>query len=377
MNFHPLFKVILVLGLMGCIVAAAAPDCSHPCTPGHQEEWICPIGIPKPRYHSGKWPTLEEEYFAKALIGPVSKQKSCGWEAEGSLCRAARNTHVTLSLVTLHPLTIKVKVGNYDTNPITFWTKYSPLSPHAFELGYLKITDGNQHVTGYAPQPEGYRPDTAPELSVISPGEALENDIVLTDQNHFLRQMMKTGGEVKVSMSGQWNGFWATTAPEVMKSDLGFACKNIWNSLGLSWSSKNELLVQFPQHHSASSYHHHSSHVSSDLPDETEATSKADSSESTTPKDDAGQKEGHAGEQPAAESPESVSPDDSSSKNVSQSDTEEIEATSAPSAAPQGRSEEKANAVAAAPSPKTMASTTLQPVRSACCKEGCKECKGS
>ncbi|KAJ4049175.1 hypothetical protein NW756_006397 [Fusarium oxysporum] len=420
MYSHLLSQVILILGFLGCIVAAA-PDCSHPCIqcpPGHQEDWICPIGIPKPRYHSGKWPTIEEEAYAKALIGPVPKQDSCGWKADGHLCRAALNTHVTLSLVASNPLTIKVKVNNHDAYPITFWKKYSPLSEYAFEQGYFKITQGHQFAAAYAPPPEGYRPDTAPELAVINPGEALEQDIVLTDPNHVFHQMVKTGGDIEVSMSGQWNGFWATTAPEVMKSDLGFACKNIWSSLGLNWSSWNKLLLRFPKDHYVSSgpvhdnprseaeseaspdsgptYPNNSSPVSSDIGDETEAASTAESSGPTTPKDEAEPEESYASEQPTTESPEYVSPEnkadysstespasesraseplltepsgsvspedlasgDPSSTSASQFDTEQFSTTTTQSTA---LKEEETHATAATQNWTKMASTTAQPV---------------
>ncbi|EXK36597.1 hypothetical protein FOMG_09770 [Fusarium oxysporum f. sp. melonis 26406] len=438
MYSHLLSQVILVLGFLGCIVAAA-PDCSHPCIqlpPDHQEDWICPIGTPKPRYHSGKWPTIEEEAYAKALIGPVSKQDSCGWKADGHLCRAAQNTHVTLSLVASNPLIIKAKVNNHDAYPITFWKKYSPLSEYAFEQGYFKITQGHQFAAAYAPPPEGYRPDTAPELAVINPGEALEQDIVLADPNHVFHQMVKTGGDIEVSMSGQWNGFWATTAPEVMKSDLGFACKNIWSSLGLSWSSGNKLLLRFPKDHYVSSgpvhdtprseaepeaspdngptYPNNSSPVSSDIGDETEATSTAESSEPMTPKDEAEPEENYASEQPTTESPEYVSPKnkadysssespasesraseplltepsgsvspedlasgDPSSTSASQSDTEQVSTTPAPSAALEERSEEETHATAATQNWTAVASTTAQPVfvRSAEVVSGEEDCK--
>ncbi|KAH7151523.1 hypothetical protein DER46DRAFT_665515 [Fusarium sp. MPI-SDFR-AT-0072] len=438
MYSHLLSQAILVFGFLGCIVAAV-PDCSHPCIqlpPGHQEDWICPIGIPKPRYHSGKWPTLEEETYAKALIGPVSKQESCGWKADGHLCRAAQNAHVTLSLITSNPLTIKVKINNHDAYPITFWKKYSPLSECAFEQGYFKITQGHQFAAAYAPPPEGYRPDTAPELAVINPGEALEQDIILTDPNHVFHQMVKTGGDIEVSMSGQWNGFWATSAPEVMKSDLGFGCKNIWSSLGLSWSSSNKLLLRFPKEHYVSSEPVHdtprsgaepeaspdneptypidSSPVSSDIGDETEATSTAESSESTTPKDEAESEESYASEQPTTESPEDVNPENEadysstespaaessaseslstetsgsaspedpaseepSSTSASQSDTEQVTTTPEPSATLEESSEEETNATAATPNWTTMASTTAQPVfvRSAEGVSGKEDCK--
>ncbi|KAF4418823.1 hypothetical protein FACUT_11694 [Fusarium acutatum] len=413
-----LSQVILGFGFLGH-VAATNTGCAHPCVqlpPSHQEPWLCPVGIPRPRYHVGKWPTLEEENFAKALIGPITKQEPCGWQADGKLCRAAQNAQVTLSLVSSNPLTVKVKINNHDAYPITFWTRYSPLSQYAFDYGYFKITSGYQSVAAQAiaPLPEGYRPETAPELSVILPGEALEADIVLNNPNHVFHQMVKNGGDTEISMSGQWNGFWATTAPEVMKSDLGYSCNNIWNSLGLTWSSWNKLLLRFPKQHYVSSEPHHSvprygepetsagneptygedsSRVSSDIGDETEATSSAEQSESTTPKDEAISEESYAGGQPTTESPESTSPEneaghsstdspaaespaygslptessedpaseESSSISTSQSAPEEVATTPAPFVALYGRAEEEPKATAATQGWTTMASTTTQP----------------
>ncbi|KAF5239318.1 hypothetical protein FANTH_9977 [Fusarium anthophilum] len=391
-------QAVLVLGSLG-YVAATNPGCAHPCiqlSPNHQEPWYCPVGIPKPHYHSGKWPTLEEENLAKALIGPVTKQQPCGWQADSKLCRASQNAHVTLSLVSSKPLTVKVKVSNHDSYPITFWTKYSPLSQYAFDYGYFKITaQGDQSVT-LAPPPEGYRPEAASELSVILPGEALEADIVLTDPNHVFHQMVKSGGDIEISMSGQWNGLWATTAPEVMRSDLGHYCNNIWSTLNTTWSSLNKLL----------------SGVSSDVGHETEATSSADRSESTasTPKDEAESEESYPSEQPTKESLEYTGPENEadysstesptaespaygsvptessgdatieelSSASASQSGTKQVAATPAPFFAKSGRAEEEPKATAATRSWTTMPSTTTQPVYKLCARSlvACdKDCK--
>ncbi|KAF4500055.1 hypothetical protein FAGAP_3766 [Fusarium agapanthi] len=417
-----LSQAVLVLGSLG-YVAATNPGCAHPCIqlhPNHQEPWFCPVGIPKPHYHSGKWPTLEEENLAKALIGPVTKQQPCDWQADGKLCRAAQNAHVTLSLVSSKPLTVKVKISNHDSYPITFWTKYSPLSQYAFDYGYFKITaQGDQSVAtqAIAPPTEGYRPEAATELSVILPGEALEADIVLTNLNHVFHQMVKNGGDIEISMSGQWNGLWATTAPEVMKSDLGCYCNNIWNSLNLTWSSLNKLLLRFPMEHYVSAVPQHSeprygakpeasagneptygddsSGVSSIIGNETEATSGAEQSESTTPtpKDEAKSEESYASKQSTKESPEYASPDSEAdysstespaaespaygslptkssedpasevpiSVSASQSGTKQVAATPAPFFAQSGRAEEEPKATAATRSWTTMASKTTQP----------------
>ncbi|KAF5658783.1 hypothetical protein FCIRC_12756 [Fusarium circinatum] len=411
-------QAILGLGFIG-YVAATNPGCAHPCiqlSPNHQEPWFCPVGIPKPHYHSGKWPTPEEENLAKALIGPVAKQQPCGWQADGKLCRASQNAHVSLSLVSSKPLTVKVKVNNHDSYPITFWTKYSPLSQYAFDYGYFKITaQGDQSVT-LAPPPEGYRPEAASELSVILPGEALEADIVLTDPNHVFHRMVKNGGDIEISMSGQWNGLWATTAPEVMRSDLSYHCNNIWNTLNITWSSLNKLLLRFAKEHHVSAVPQHSepryeaksrasaaneptygddsSGVSSDVGHEKEETSSAEQSESTAPNDEAKSEESFPSGQPTKESPEYASPDsqadssstelpaaespaygslptessedpaneDPSSANASQSGTEQVAATPAPFFAQSGGPKEETKATAATRSWTTMPSTTTQPV---------------
>ncbi|KAG5748846.1 hypothetical protein H9Q70_008485 [Fusarium xylarioides] len=324
-----LSRVTLGLGFLG-YVAATNPGCAHPCVQlpqDHHQPWLCPVGIPKPLNYYGKWPTPEEENFAKALIGPVTKQEPCGWQADGKLCKASQNAQVTLSLVSSNPLTIKVKVSNNNAYPITFWTKYSPLSQYAFDYGYFKINAHGQQpiAAGIAPPPEGYRPETAPELSVIVPGQALEADIVLNNPNHVFHQMVKNGGDIEIGMAGLWNGFWSAAAPEVINSDLSFSCNNIWNSLGLTWSSWNKLLLRFPKQHYVSSEPNHSvpghgepessagnepiygddsSRVSSDIGDETEATSSAEKSESTTPKDEAKSKESYASGQSTTESSE-------------------------------------------------------------------------
>ncbi|CZR37813.1 uncharacterized protein FPRO_06996 [Fusarium proliferatum ET1] len=393
---------ILVLGSLG-YVAATNPGCVHPCIQlpqGHHEPWLCPVGIPRPHYHIGKWPTLEEENLAKALIGPVTKQDPCGWQSDGKLCRASQNAHVTLSLVSSDPLTVKVKISNHDAYPITFWTRYSPLSQHAFDYEYFTITPLGHHsvaAKAQAPTPAGYRPETAPELSVISPGEALEADIVLTNPNHFFHKMVKDGGDIEIGMSGRWNGFWAATAPEVMNSDLGYSCNNIWSSLGLTWSAQNKLLLRFPKQHYVSSepsysvpkhgaepetsagneptYGDKSSRVGSDVADETEKSSSIEQSESTSPKDDAKPVSGQlATESPAAkspageslptESPGSAIPEDPASEepgsnSASQCVTEKVATTPAP--AEYGRTEEGLKLTTATQSWKTMASTTTQP----------------
>ncbi|PNP76590.1 hypothetical protein FNYG_10009 [Fusarium nygamai] len=420
-------QVILVLGFLG-YVAATNPGCAHPCIqlpPNHQEPWLCPVGVRKPPYHYGKWPTSEEESFAKALIGPVTKQQPCGWQSDGKLCRAAQNAQVTLSLVSSNPLTVKVKVKNHDAYPITFWTRYSPLSQYAFDYGYFKINAYGQLpiATAIAPPPEGYRPETAPELSVIVPGEALEADIVLHNPNHVFHQMVKNGGDIEISMAGQWNGFWSATAPEVMNSDLGYACNNIWNSLGLTWSSCNKLLLRFPKQPYVSSelnhsvprhgepetsvdnepiHGHDSSRVSSDVGEETEATPSAEKSESTALKDKAKSEESYASGQsatgsseysspeneagysstdsPAAESPKygslpTESSEDTSSTSASLSDTEQVPTTPAPFAVLQKRTEEP-KATAATQSWTTMASTTTKTVSPRLVrKDFCDKCK--
>ncbi|KAF5594118.1 uncharacterized protein FSUBG_9540 [Fusarium subglutinans] len=394
-------QAMLGLGFIG-YVAATNPGCAHPCIqlhPNHQEPWFCPVGIPRPHYHSGKWPTPEEENLAKALIGPVTKQQPCGWQADGKLCRASQNAHVSLSLVSSKPLTVKVKVNNHDSYPITFWTKYSPLSQYAFDYGYFKITAQGDHSVTLAPPPEGYRPEAASELSVILPGEALEADIVLTDPNHVFHQMVKSGGDIEISMSGQWNGLWATTAPEVMRSDLVHCCNNIWNTLNITWSSLNKLLLRFPKEHHVSAVPQHSeprygakprasaaneptygddsSGVSSDVGHETEETSSADQSDST-PKDEAESGESYASEQPTKESPEYTSPENEAdysstespaaespaygSASASQSGANKVAATPAPFFAKSGRAEEEPKATAATRSWTTMPSTTTQPV---------------
>ncbi|KAF5570254.1 hypothetical protein FPANT_13783 [Fusarium pseudoanthophilum] len=322
-------QVILILGLLG-YVAAKSSGCAHPCIQlpqAHHQPWLCPAGIPKPHYYYGKWPTPEEESFAKALIGPVIRQEPCGWQADGKLCRASQNAQVTLSLVSSNPLTVKVRINNNDAYPITFWTRYSPLSQYAFDYEYFKINAPGQQPTaaGISPPPEGYRPETAPELSVIAPGEALEADIVLNNPNHVFHQMVKNGGDIEISMTGLWNGFWSATAPEVMNSDLSFPCNNIWDILGLTWSSCNKLLLRFPKRHYVSSEPNHSaprhreaeisaghqpiygddsSRVSSDVGVETEGTSRAQETESTTSKDEAKSKESYTSGQSTTQSSE-------------------------------------------------------------------------
>ncbi|KAF5603263.1 hypothetical protein FPCIR_1459 [Fusarium pseudocircinatum] len=424
-----LFQITLVLGFLG-YVAATNPGCAYPCVqlpPSHQEPWLCPVGIPQPPHYYGKWPTPEEENSAKALIGPVAKQQS-----DGKLYRAAQNAQVTLSLVSSNPLTVKVRINNNDAYPITFWTKYSPLSQYAFDYGYFKISAPGQQpiAAGITPPPEGYRPETAPDLSVILPGEALETDIVLNNPNHVFHQMVKNGGDIEISMAGLWNGFWPATAPEVMNSDLSFSCNNIWGSLGLTWSSCNKLLLRFPKQHYVSSEPHHSapingepessagseplygdnsSRVSSDIGDEAQATSGVEQSESTAPKDKSKSDESYASGQPTAESSEYISlekessysstvssaaesavysslptesSEDQSSTSASQSALEEVATTPAPFVASYSHAEEEPKATSATQSWTTMASATTKTVsprlvRKDCrdkCKEDCK-CK--
>ncbi|KAF5662267.1 hypothetical protein FDENT_13367 [Fusarium denticulatum] len=427
-----LSRVTLGLGFLG-YVAATTPGCAHPCVQlpqDHHQPWLCPVGIPKPRYYYGKWPSPEEENFAKALIGPVIKQEPCGWQADGKLCRASQNAQVTLSLVSSNPLTVKIRINNNNAYPITFWTRYSPLSPNAFDYGYFKINAPGQQpiAAGIAPPPEGYRPETAPDLSVIVPGEALEADIVLKNPNHVFHQMVKNGGDIEISMTGLWNGFWSATAPEVMNSDLSFSCNNIWDSLGLTWSSCNKLLLRVPKQHYVSSEPHHSvprygepeasagnepiygddsSRVSSDIGGEAEATSSAEKSESTSPKDEAKSEESYASGQPTTKSFKYTSPEkevsysstdssgaespaygslptesseDQSSRSVPQSALEEVAATPAPFVALYPRAEEEPKATSATKSWTTMASTiteTLPPrlVRKDCCDKCKEDCK--
>ncbi|KAI1048826.1 hypothetical protein LB505_012869 [Fusarium chuoi] len=422
MHSNLISQGILVLGSLG-YVAATNPGCVHPCVQlpqVHHEPWLCPVGIPKPRYHSGKWPTLEEENLAKALIGPVTKLEPCGWQSDGKLCRASQNTHVTLTLVSSNPLTVKVRISNHNAHPITFWTKYSPLSQYAFDYEYFKITPLGHYAvaaTAQAPPPEGYRPETAPELSVISSGQALEADIVLTNPNHFFQKMVKDGGDIEIGMSGQWNGFWAATAPEVMNSDLGYSCNNIWNSLGLTWSAQNKLLLRFPKQHYVSSepsysvakhgakpetstgsgptYGDKSSRVSSDVVDGTEESSSTEQSESTSPKDNAKPASGQlTTESPAAKSradeslptespgsaiPEGPASEEPSSNSASQCVTEK--ATTTPAPALYGHTEEGSKLAKATQSWKTMASTTTQPgsarlKKRECCPPDCPHCDG-
>ncbi|KAF5699979.1 hypothetical protein FMUND_14524 [Fusarium mundagurra] len=427
-----LFRLTLGLGFLG-YVAATNPGCAHPCVQlpqDHQQPWLCPVGIPKPRSYYGKWPTPEEENLAKALIGPVIKQEPCGWQADGKLCRASQNAQVTLSLVSSNPLTIKVRINNNDAYPMTFWTRYSPLSQYAFDYGYFKINvPGQQPIAaGIAPPPEGYRPETAPELSVIVPGEALEADIVLNNPNNVFHQMVKNGGDIEISMAGLWNGFWSAAAPEVMNSDLSFSCDNIWNSLGLTWSSWNKLLLRFPKQHHVSSEPNHSvlrhgepktsagnepiygddlSPVSSNIGDEAEATSSAEKSKSTTLKDEAKSEESYASGQSATESSEYTSPEkeasysstdssvaespaygllptesseDRSSTSASQFAPEEAATTPAPLGALYPRAEEEPKATALTQSWTTMASTTTKTVsprlvRKDCCDKCKEDCK--
>ncbi|KAH7258969.1 uncharacterized protein BKA55DRAFT_491542, partial [Fusarium redolens] len=389
----------LVLGFLGVIVAAV-PDCKNtniylleekdrfPAL--HQADWICPTGIPKPRYHNGKWPTPEQEAHAKALIGPVSKTDACGWKADGHICKATQNTGITLDLVAARPLTIKVKINNYDAYPITFWKKYSPLSESAFEQGYFKISQGEQFVVTHAPQPEGYRPDDPTELAVINPCEALEQDIFLTDPNHAWHHMVKNGGDIKISMSGRWNGFWATSAPEVMKSDLGYSCKGIWNSLGMTWSARNTLTLRFPQDHYVSSEPTDNweydtvkasaeapkPHVSENPEDEAEPEKSSasgqlatESPESVIPENEAEPETSSANEPSSSESPTTEPPTTEPSASVSpewpateEASTAEASTTPASSATPEEEAEEETEATAATPTWATMASTTAQPV---------------
>ncbi|KAF5637834.1 hypothetical protein F52700_4536 [Fusarium sp. NRRL 52700] len=434
-----LIQAILGLRFPGS-VAATSSGCAYPCAqipPEPHEPWLCPIGIARPHYYTGNWPTLEEENLAKALIGPVIKQQPCGWQADAKLCRAAQNTHISLSLVTSNPLTVKVKVNNHGGYPITFWTRYSPLSQYAFDYGYFKIaTHGQQSVTAeaYPHPPQGYRPDYAPELSVVLPGEALEADIVLTNLNHVFHQLVKNGGDIEISMSGQWNGFWPTIASEVMHSNLGHACNNIWNSLGLTWSSSNKLLLRFPKEHHVSStpqysipkyeaepdtsvgskptYPSDSSLVSRD---ETKGASSDEQSESKTQKDGPKSEESYTSGQPTTESPEYTSladeagssstdspapessaygslptepselafpkdtaSEDSSSTSASQSAPEEAATTPGPFALLPKRTEQQLKTTSATKNWTTMASTTTERrfARSAAaCKEDC-QCKG-
>ncbi|KAF4343759.1 hypothetical protein FBEOM_2261 [Fusarium beomiforme] len=287
MGFSLLFTILLILGLLRC-VAAGAHNCNgnrpsrkftemnyeHP--QDLQGDWLCPTGMSKPTSWDGNWPTRKEEIYAKELIGPVTKTETCSWPssnrltqpqrhwtAKGHLYQAAENAHITLSLVSKNPLTIKVRIQNTDIHPISMWKKYSPLSKEAFSLGLFKFSDTVPGITFGTPHmlhKEGYRPRNASELVQINSCASLEEDIVLaaaaepgqpTDLNDLWYEMLKMGGNTIISMQGYWHGFWPAAIDDVMKSDLGVACKGVWDNLGLHWSSFDHVHVNFDEgHHS-------------------------------------------------------------------------------------------------------------------------------
>ncbi|KAF9775896.1 hypothetical protein IL306_005964, partial [Fusarium sp. DS 682] len=186
---------------------------------------------------------------------------------------AAENAHITLSLVSKNPLTIKVKIQNTDIHPISMWKKYSPLSKEAFSLGLFKFSDTVPGITFGAAQilhEEGYRPRDASELAQINSCEALEEDIVLactaehgkpTHPDNLWYEMLKMGGDTIISMQGYWHGLWPASIEDVMKSDLGVACNGVWDNLGLAWSSFDHVHLNFDEEHHAEYHHPEDNHV--------------------------------------------------------------------------------------------------------------------
>ncbi|KAF5561804.1 hypothetical protein FNAPI_3492 [Fusarium napiforme] len=261
------------------------------------------------------------------------------------------------------------------------------MMPTQSPFGRDQRTWSAAHCCGIAPPPEGYMPETAPDLSVIRPGESLEADIVLSNPNHVFHQMVKNGGDIEISMTERWNGFWLATAPEqpyVSSEPNHFA-----PSHGEPETSDGNKPI----------YGDDSSRVSSDVRVETEATSRAEQSESTTSKDKAKSKESYTSGQSTTKSSEYRSPEnetrysstdskaaespkhgslpiesseDTRSTGASLSNTEKVATTPAPFAVLQKRAEEP-KATDAMQSWTTMASKTTKTVSPRLVQKDCRD----